>query len=170
MRIELLHPMTVHFAIGLLTSGVVAGLLGSMFKQPRLADAGKLALWFGWAFAAVAVTTGLVAEGRIVKDPAIGDLLETHETLAFISLAVFATVAAGWWMVPAGPASRLRPWLHLTGVIGLGLLLATGYFGGEMVYQHGAAVWRAGQPVVQQGPNLPAPHGSGRPTSRPEAH
>jgi uncharacterized membrane protein len=163
--------VTVHFAIGLLAGGVLAGLAGSIFNSARLADAGRLAIWFGWAAAAVAVMTGLIAAGRIVKDPAIADLVETHETLAFLVLAVFAAVAVGWWMVEASHSSRLGPWLHLAGVIGLALVLATGYFGGEMVYQHGAGVWRAGSPVVrQQVLTPPVPRSADNPTSRPEAH
>ncbi|MDD4890576.1 MAG: DUF2231 domain-containing protein [Phycisphaerae bacterium] len=148
MRIELLHPVLVHFTVGLLATGVLTALVGAVFRLPRVLFAGQCMIWIGAGFGVAAVVGGYLAEDRIATDAAIRDLIETHETLAWISLSIFAAVAAGWLLVVRMEMKRLSVWLHALGVVGLGFLLATGYYGGDMVYEHGAAVHRAGVPVV----------------------
>jgi uncharacterized membrane protein len=140
MRIEMLHPMMVHFAIALLISAVAVGLLGWLRNSRPVRRTAMWMMWFGAGFGVLAVLTGLVAEENIPHGEALHELIETHELLAFITLGVFGATAFGWLLFALLPRLKLEPWLHLAGVIGVGLIVATAWVGGDMVYDHGAAV------------------------------
>jgi len=70
-------------------------------------------------------------------------------------------IATGWlnrWRFVAGAALAIY---LIAGVIGLGTLTVTGYYGGELVYQYGAGV-RLSPPAMEQQSNQatlpPPPH------------
>ncbi|MCG3180863.1 MAG: hypothetical protein BIFFINMI_03226 [Phycisphaerae bacterium] len=147
MRLEMIHPVVVHLAIGLLAGSVVFGLLGWLLKRVSLRWTGIWTLWAGVALALLSIVTGGLAEDNILKDKPLHDLIETHCTMAWITLGVFAAAGLGWLLAWSGKRKKWEPWLHLLGVVGLALISVTGYLGGEMVYNHGAAVDRQGTPV-----------------------
>lgn len=104
------------------------------------------------ALSALALGTGSAGIaaifGDIVLDKAISlgfrsGPLETHETLALITIAVFSfncllRLLAVWRRYP------LRSWIGwlsaLPGMVGLVLLVFTAYYGGELVYHFGINV------------------------------
>lgn len=69
--------------------------------------------------------------------------LEIHETVAVITLSIFALHAAlrllAIWR--RYPLIGIRGWLaELPGLVGIGGLLVTAYLGGELVYHMGVNV------------------------------
>src|SRR5881394_2995963 len=90
----------------------------------------------GW----MAVIAGLEAEDVIEHGEAIHELMETHETLALVTMGIF-TVVLAWRLFRR---ARLTPpeeaGLRLLGVAGLVTVVWTGAIGGKMVFEHSAGV------------------------------
>jgi len=127
----LLHPMLVHFPIALFITSVLFDLLG---------------IWL----TALGVLTGLAAfaSGDLAAEAAekagiAESLIETHEHLAGATVGLFGALLA-WRLLLRnrfGPRTQIAYWMAAT--VGLGLLSATGHYGGSLVYEHGAGVGAA---------------------------
>lgn len=165
MRIETWHPAIVHFPIALLATGVVLGLIGSWLKKDLFKSMGSWLIGIGVLAAAAAVITGLMAEESIPPSGHVHEILEKHELFGFITLGIFAVLAVGWLLARAKGKVKLVPLLHVLGVIGVGMLLTTGYFGGHMVYDHGAGVQRDGVSVMMLDTSA-----VGGPATQPDSH
>lgn len=156
-----IHPVVVHFPIALFLTGFVLDVLGHLLKRETLQRVGAIVLVLGAVGALAAMLTGQFAEESVEERlSAAGErVLDTHEELgkltAYLLLGVAAVrllLATGWlarwrWAVGAALAIYL-----IAGVVGVGTLTVTGYYGGELVYRYGAGV-QASQPIVE----LPTP-------------
>lgn len=141
-----MHPILVHFPIAL----VVAGFLYDVVQAVRRGQVDpRCGLWV-WLAAAVgaalAVATGPEQDAR-------GNtaLLHTHQNLGDATLWLVLALAA-WrlWAVWRGdrPLRRVRLLVSLLlSTAACAGVLATGYYGGEMVYEQGIGVRVHGQPV-----------------------
>ncbi len=135
-----LHPLIVHFPIGLL---VFAFLLDSVARYRSRPDIGRFAWWTqsaGTLGVLLAVGSGLLGASAVTLGGEAREVFQTHEQLAFISsaamLALFLWRAAFKGSLP-GPAPRL--YLVAYGAALL-ILLCTAWYGGELVYGFGAGV------------------------------
>jgi uncharacterized membrane protein len=143
-RFELgsLHPISVHFAIALFVIAVVIDLAALVMRKR---DYHRIA-WVNLALAAVAaiaaVTLGLSAELALKPTHQAHQVLDLHKQLAFASLGAVLILWA-WRYVLRGEfprrASAAALYIALS-VAGLGAISGAGYYGGEMVYQHGGGV------------------------------
>ena len=147
---ENLHPVFVHFPIGLLPAAL---LVQALAVARRREDWQRLALWLLWLGtlgALAAAGTGLLAAENVqVPDPAI-EVVELHEFLMLttaglaVVLSVVALVAVWRQRLTRGVQFSL-----LAGLVVLGGVLAVGADrGGQLVYQYGVSV----KPPVAPGP------------------
>jgi uncharacterized membrane protein len=148
MSIALIHPMVVHFPIVLLIIAVVMDIVALSIKKD-LADRKGLpmtalaALLLGILTAGVAAIFGDIALDKAVSLGFPTGPLDTHETLALITIAVFSIygllrMIAVWRRYPL---QGVTGWIAtLPGVAGVILLIATAYYGGELVYHFGVNV------------------------------
>ena len=148
ISIALIHPMLVHFPIVLLITAVVMDIILLLIKKD-LADRQCLplislsALLLGTLSAGLAAIFGDMALDRAISLGFPGGPLETHETMALITIAVFTLycllrLLALWRRYPLQGFSG---WISaLPGMVGLVLLIATAYYGGELVYHFGVNV------------------------------
>lgn len=131
------HPVAVHFPIALLLAGLGFGLASRRRAAAAwLAEAASWLLWLGTAAAWLAVGLGLLAEETAPHVPPAWKTMERHETLAFWSAGLFTALSL-WrrrWR-RRGEGLFLALWLAAAGV-----LLATGYYGGELVFAFGLGV------------------------------
>ena len=154
MRPELVHPMLVHFPIALLITGVVvrfAALCSA--KRPAfsfLLPASWMILFLGVVAAWSAIIAGEIA--RDIVEPTLKNVsvLNEHEEHAYITAYGFTlALLLDWarafflaklhkrgWIVKK--ALALVVWfLYL---FSLSNLIITGFYGGTLVYEEGAAV------------------------------
>lgn len=152
-----LHPVIVHFPIGLLTLYAVLELLPfrKTWTDPRWIFAKRILLFFGTLAVIVAATTG---EARGGENIAPGTALAMHELMATITKIIFivlagaqvvvatTTVVTRWvskreWMYVIWKILErisniitLRPVIIVGALAGLIAITLTGALGGGMVY------------------------------------
>jgi len=132
-----LHPLTVHFPIALLITGVALDLLGWIAKRPALRTAALWNLSLGTLGAGAAVWTGLRAENVAKHSFEIWKVLELHKKLG-ISTLILGLLGLGWrWQ----QRRRLTGWRQavasLLALGMLGTLIWGAHLGGDLVYELG---------------------------------
>jgi len=124
-----LHPGIVHFPIALLAAAALLEVLQVLRKkkEPHTATA---ALTYLAAAAAIPATFF----GFMLADSegAEGKLVDLHQWLGVASTVVALAAAACTWKSKTSPGALLG--LRIALILGSGLVLGTGYVGGELVF------------------------------------
>jgi len=142
-----LHPLIVHFPIALFVTGFLIDGLGWVMRRENLKKVGLVLVFLGALGTVPAVVTGLAVEETIEEQlesvPGGEAALEAHEGLAIPT----AGVLLGAVVLRLGLGTGRWAWGRwlliaylIVGVLGLGMLTATGLRGGELVYRYGAGV------------------------------
>ena len=130
----LLHPVAVHFPIALLLAGFAAAVLGR--RREAAAQAAPWLLWAGTLSAWAAMGLGLLAAKTAPHVPPAWETLNLHQTLGFWTIGLFTALSLWRWRLGRrAEALFLAAWLGACGV-----LLATGYEGGKLVFTHAMGV------------------------------
>jgi len=124
----------------LLLASVIFDWLGSATKRDSLKAAGFWALVAGVAGAALAVTSGLLAEGSIEHGETVHRVMERHETWAIAVGVGFALLAAWriWRKGVLGPQER--PTYLLAATVGALGIIYVAHLGGTIVFRHAGGV------------------------------
>ncbi|RME61664.1 MAG: DUF2231 domain-containing protein [Candidatus Dadabacteria bacterium] len=135
------HPIIVHFPIALLIISTLFALMASFFSlsEERRKSFNEISCWnhlFGLLGAGAAVLTGEWEEESIAHNETIHEIMETHETLGYIILILFAVLFL-WRLIKKNNVGKIFAALMLVGSVLIGY---TGHLGGTMVYKHGAGV------------------------------
>lgn len=160
MSIVLLHPATVHFPIALLVLASLSGL-AYLHWQPR-AELKILMAWsmfIGWLSLLVSILTGIVSQGGLPPDAPYRGLLNWHITSGLALAVLYGDLLYRRWLHNAKKEKRLegsaskpapavaflddpnRKWLlTLQLTLGILLVIASGWLGGELVYTWGVNV------------------------------
>jgi len=152
-RVELLHPLLVHFPIALLIVGTGLRFAGALHRRFPVVAAvlpgARVVLLLGTLGAWAAVYTGTLADAAVARTLCDPTVVEAHERWAYWVAGLFSTavVIDGvlWW-------GALDRWIRralvalLAGCLlaGSGALLYVGHLGAQLVYQQGAAVYHPG--------------------------
>ena len=138
--IRLIHPTVVHFAIGLFIVSVLFDVFAKILKREQWHFAGWLNLLVGTLATVLAVGFGMTAELKLKPSLIAHTTLDVHKLLAFSTLFLVVMLFA-WRVGLRGKFPNKGALLYLLlSVVGVGLMTGAGYYGGEMVYRHGAAV------------------------------
>lgn len=158
-----IHPLFVHFPVAFLPGAFLLLGLGIAFKNRELNAAGRACLYLAACGALAAVITGLFAEGSFPHNDNVHRMMETHETLAWIVLAITG-VLSGWSFFHAEHRPKAAwAFLALLGLASL-VIMQGADIGARMVYLEGAAVKPAVSAItgkdkeVSPGPGTPAGH------------
>src|SRR3989304_2147762 len=144
MHLEL-HPVLAHFPVALVVVALLFDWGRWVFAGGRLLGA---EFWGGTTPLLVAaligvglsVATGLIAEESAPKSEIVGELIEAHETAAFVVAGGLALLTF-WRIAVRGRFPRKWPFLYLALLMVVAVVLGYGaYLGGVMVYSHGAGV------------------------------
>lgn len=165
-----LHPLIIHFPIGLLLVAPVFVLLALVFRRnaDSLAMAALLLLALGTLATYVAVSTGEAAGELADHNAAINAVIEKHSELAETTRAVFTALTLLYAAVLLAPrmvpALRRPALVRATHGVFLVLLLAgsalvanTAHQGGVLVHQLGVHAMMPGSPAPPGGPPATVP-------------
>ena len=146
-HLQNLHPLIVHFPLALLPSAAVVYLAAWWARRERWAWIGLVLLGLGAVSAAVAVATGLYAEGGVMVARSVrANLLEPHEQFMLATLALGA-VAAVWALLARPMPRRGRTLFLLLLLVMLAGMIKGADYGGRMVYDYNAGGNACGQPI-----------------------
>jgi uncharacterized membrane protein len=142
-----LHAALNDLPPALLLVAVIFDLLAAMTKRPALRTAGYWTMIAGAVGGVLAVVSGLEAEDHIAHGEAVHKAMETHETLALVTLGIFAVLAVWRLFRENRMGNGERTLALLISIGGLGVLLATAAQGGKLVFDHAAGI---PTPVLQE--------------------
>jgi|SRR5882724_11495222 len=136
------HPVIVHFPIAILILGLFLDLAALLSRREWISRAALVLLVVGALASVVAVRSGSEQATEIARPPALDGPLEEHAESGKLTMVFFLALAA-----TRGALARFRklsPTIHAATfaawIVGAILLARTGYFGGQLVYRHGAGV------------------------------
>jgi len=131
-----LHPMIVHFPMGLLVSGVVFEIYGVLRNDEVVETAGRFNVRFGFWCLFPVLLVGFLGMISLENTEKFRDFLSSHLKFAFTTAGVFtlAMLVSRYLRQPWGRVLYLL--IIATGGI---CVLTTGYFGGELVHRFGVS-------------------------------
>jgi uncharacterized membrane protein/nitrite reductase/ring-hydroxylating ferredoxin subunit len=136
-----LHPALVHFPIGLFVLSLALDIASYFGVNPNgLFRASIYTLGLGITMGTLAALTGLIDRSDIRLDHPARKTATLHMVLNLASLGLFGInflLRLGQRDLPVIPLTYL-----LLSLIGVGMILFSGYLGGTMVYNDGIAVGR----------------------------
>src|SRR5213078_574419 len=136
-----IHPMLVHFPIGFFILSLLLDLATFLFPAaPLLLRASFYAILFGVVAALLAAVPGFVDYSDIRNDHPAKRVATAHMTLNLIVVAVYGINLGLRSSSLVGARISLGP--LVLSLAGIGLLSASGYLGGKLVYDEGIAVGR----------------------------
>ncbi|OGG51708.1 MAG: hypothetical protein A3F84_23450 [Candidatus Handelsmanbacteria bacterium RIFCSPLOWO2_12_FULL_64_10] len=143
-----IHPLIVHFPIALLLTSVLADLLALLRLRTVFKDVALFLLILGVIGAVAAGVSGERAAEAVAHLPDLREAVEQHEDFATGTIWLFiALLLSRLYMVIKGRfVSIFRAAYFIVSLAAGGLLMATAYSGGNLVYERGAGV----KPVMNQ--------------------
>jgi len=122
---------------------LVAALFELLALATRKESFRQVSFWtliVGAIGGAAAVLSGLQAEENLAHGDAVHRVMETHELLGFITLAIFGVLAVWriWRERRMGTTERALALALSLG--GAGVLIATAAYGGRLVFDHAAGI------------------------------
>jgi uncharacterized membrane protein len=135
-----LHALLNDLPAALLVVAVVFDLAALVTRRQTLRHAAFWTLMAGVIGAGLAVVSGLQAEKYIAHGEAVHRVMKTHETLGLISLGLFAALALWRILREKRMGMSERSFALVLSVGGVGVLLATGLYGGRLVFEHAAGI------------------------------
>lgn len=135
-----LHAALNDLPVALLLAVVLFDLLGAVTRRSSFRLVGFWTLMLGALGGVAAVLSGLQAEGIIPHGGAVHEVMETHELLAFVTLGIFGVLAL-WRLVRENRMGAAERSLSLALTVGgAGVLIATGLYGGRLMFDHAAGI------------------------------
>jgi uncharacterized membrane protein len=134
-----LHAALNDLPAALLLFAVLFDFLGPLNRRETLKTAGFWCLIAGVTGGLLAAGAGLMAEDVVEHSARAHTVMETHKTLALVSLSVFAALLL--WRLRRRTRSRKEETVFLTvGAVGVILLVWTAKLGGTLVFDHGLGI------------------------------
>ena len=142
-----IHPLLVHFPIGLLCAAAAVDVAGWLFRRNRLLRQAATVLYvLGTGGAIAAYVTGRAASQTIWLPGMAQAVLRQHWDWALRTVWFFGMVTLVRLVLLRPSRRDPRPSIvatfALVGLVGIGLLIETGDRGGRLVFQYGVGTNR----------------------------
>ena len=134
------HAVLNDLPAALLLVAVLFDVAAAITKRESLMWAGIWTLWAGVIGGWAAVVAGKIASNTIDHGEAIHEIMEKHENMALLTMALF-TVVLVWRLFRRFqmPAQELA-FTRMLSIVGLLGLVWTGVLGGRLMFQHAAGI------------------------------
>lgn len=143
------HPIFVHFTVALLSISALLFTVHVLMPDGDLKQqyytVARWNLWLGAGFVVVTLATGWYAYNTVTHDDPSHLAMTDHRNWAFVTATVFLVLAVWSWRIHVRH-KIVQPVFALAMLAGTGLLGATAWHGGELVFRHGLGVMSLPQP------------------------
>lgn len=133
-----LHALLNDLPAALLATAVLFDLIGT--RRPGFRQVGFWTMIAGGIGGAAAVLSGLQAEEHIAHGDAVHRVMETHEQLGLITLGIFGVLILWRIVREKRMAGAERVASLVFSLAGVAVLVATGLYGGRLVFEHAAGI------------------------------
>ena len=134
------HAAVNDLPAALLFVTVLFDIAAWLTKRDSLKSAALWTLWAGVIGGWVAVLAGLKAEDAIEHGEAIHELMETHETLALITMGIFTAVLAWKLFRRSKLTGAEEAGLRVLSGAGFVAIVWTSVLGGKLMFEHAAGI------------------------------
>ena len=135
-----LHALLNDLPAALLVTAVLFDLIGLSARRAGFRQVGFWTMLAGGVGGAVAVISGLQAEEHIAHGDAVHRVMETHEQLGLITLGIFGVLIVWRILREKRMGNGERAASLVVSLAGVGVLVATGLYGGRLVFEHAAGI------------------------------
>src|SRR5918997_1531092 len=135
-----LHAALNDLPIALLIGAALFDVLAIVTKRVSFRLVSFWTLVLGAVGGVAAVVSGLQAEEHISHGDAVHRVMETHETLGLVTLAIFGLLALWRIVRERRMGSGERTAAVIVTLAGAGGLFATRLYGGRLVFDHAAGI------------------------------
>ena len=140
-----MHPALVHLPIAFVVLSIVADLFAKMTRRDSLRHTGMWSLFAAAISGAVTVAAGYWDLSRAQLSSETADYVSLHMKIGWALVAALLVLCIWRWRIRQQARRVVTAPYAVAGLLVLGLTTFQGWFGGEMVYSHGAGVAAAGQ-------------------------
>ena len=135
-----LHALLNDLPVALLVTAVLFDLIGLATRRPGFRQVGFWTMLAGGIGGVLAVLSGLQAEEHVAHGDAVHRVMETHEQLGLVTLGVFGVLIVWRLVREKRMASGERIASFVLSLAGVGAVVATGLYGGRLVFEHAAGI------------------------------
>ena len=140
-----LHPALVHFPIALITVSFFTDLIARLTGSPSLRTAGWWMLVAGTICTLITVPLGYFDMNRATLDARTHEFVDLHLRIGWLLLICVILLVMRRAYFRSHPEKWVGSGYLFVAFLVTILVLFQGWYGGEMVYSHGAGVSAAGQ-------------------------
>lgn len=136
------HPLFVHFTVALFLVAVGLFVVSPWMKSPLKEQWQIVARWNLWLSAGITVITGLAglyAYNTVAHDTPSHAAMTEHRNWAIVAITLILALAI-WSVVRVRRNQSLGPLFVVALVITGGVVAATAWHGGEVVFRYGLGV------------------------------
>src|SRR3954471_11116463 len=144
MSLPPIHPAVVHLPIAFVTLSFICDLFGRIWKSDSLRQAGFWSLIAGLIGGVITIAAGYWDFNHAALNGETAGYVGLHLKVGWALAAGLIILTVWRWRIRQRAMLPSGPYL-LVMFLGFALTMFQGWFGGEMVYSHGAGVAAAGQ-------------------------
>lgn len=138
--LHLIHPVIVHLTVAFLIVGGLVEAFGIVGRREGAEKFGGILVVIGIASLVPAIAAGYLAANVVTLSPAVAEALREHERLGLLAFGVFVPLLLMKAWGRGRPPEGWRGFYAVVLLVGVGLVVATAYHGGFMVYELGVGV------------------------------
>ena len=146
-----IHPLVIHFPIGLLMGAVLFYFVAWITKKDEFAKTGFWVLLLGALSLAAAVGTGLYAEQGVMVHLSVREKLLVPHKNFMITASGLCFVTTAWAIIARPFPKKGRKIFLLLLLAALGAMTLGADFGGRLVYDYNAGGNACRQPIHFKG-------------------
>jgi uncharacterized membrane protein len=145
MTLPPMHPALVHLPIAFIVLSVVADIVARITRRHSLRHVGMWSLFAAVISGLVTIAAGYWDLSRMQLSNETNEFVSLHEKIGWALVVALLVMSIWRWRIRQQARRVITKPYAVAGLLVLGLTSFQGWFGGEMVYSHGAGVAATGQ-------------------------